>query len=160
MRPLLRIHQRTDQEVVAQLGAVVMRVIGAKKTTQVPTVAHTLELFELVEQALLDYPIVATLIVVEHGARVPGGEVRRCIDDHLRKYADRMVTGYALLGLGFWAQQARDFAANRARMEGCTILVDISLPRLTERLAQELIGIDPEQLAEVCEQLRGELVPV
>jgi hypothetical protein len=153
MRPLLRIHRRKDHEIIAQLGAVVIRLVGGGVTM----LAGMFELFEIVEQALRDYPIAATLIVVEHGSPVPGGEVRRCIDEHLEKHADRLVTGYALLGLGFWAQEALDFANNRARLEACTILVDIDLGQLTERLAHELVGIDPEQLAEACEQLRAEL---
>jgi hypothetical protein len=153
MRSSLRIHSRTPGEIVAQLGPVVIRVVGGYETTE----ASILGLFDVIAEVLREHPVLAMLVVVEHGSPVPTGEVRRCIDEQLTNYADCVITGYAMLGLGFWAQQARDFAQDRTRLEGCTILVDIELARLVERLASELVGIDAEQLIEVAQQLRAEL---
>ncbi|KIG18445.1 hypothetical protein DB30_00730 [Enhygromyxa salina] len=153
MRSSLRIHKRSAGEILAQLGPVVIRVVGCAKTP----LARVPELYGFVDQVLSEYPIVAMLIVVEHGAPVPDEDVRRSIDVQLQARADKLVVGYALLGLGFWAERARAFADHRIRLEGCTILVDISLSALIQRLALEFVGIDPDQLTQVVEQLRTQV---
>lgn len=153
MHPQLRIHQRSDDEIIAQLGAVVIRVVGQIDTT----IESIRAVYTTIEAVQRQYPIAGMLVVVEHGAPVPNSDVRRYIDDQLVQHADRLITGYAMLGLGFWAEQARTFAADRSQLQGCTILVDINLEQLAERMARELVGIDPQQLTQACELLRASL---
>jgi hypothetical protein len=149
----LQVHYRSDGEIVAEVGPLLLRAINGAATTH-ESVEH---LFTLVERLLVRWPIIAVLVVVEHGTPRPTPEIRHRIDEALRRYSERIVMGYVFLGLGFWTVDAREFAADRAATLPMPVFVELGVHELATRIGRELLGVDPELIERSFEQLRAEL---
>jgi hypothetical protein len=149
----LRIHYRGDGEMVAELGPLFLRVINGVPTTH----ADVDRLVETLDRMLDRWPLIAVLVAVEHGSPSPTAEIRRRVDDELRRYGDRIVIGYALLGLGFWTVDAREWATERAATLGLPVVVANDIRELASQVSLELIGVDPELIVRGISQLRAAL---
>ena len=149
----LRVDYRGDGEIAAQLGPLMLRVLGGIETTH----ESVDRLLAMLDRILARWPLVGVLVLVEHGTPKPSPEIRRRVDDELRRYGDRIVVGYAFLGLGFWNADAREFAAERAASLGVTVFATATVRELATRVSLELVGVDPEAVERTCEQLRSEL---
>lgn len=149
----LRIRYRGDGEMVAELGPLFFRVINGVSTTH----ADVDRLVATLDSMLERWPLVAVLVAIEHGTPSPSAEIRRRVDDELRRYGDRIVIGYALLGLGFWTVDARGWARERATTLGVPVLVENGVRELASRVGLELVGVDPDQVVEGFGRLRAAL---
>ena len=149
----LRVDYRGDGELAAELGPLMLRVLAGIETTH----ESVDRLLALLDRLLARWPLVGVLVLVEHGTPRPSPEIRRRVDDELRRYGDRVVIGYAFLGLGFWTADAREFAAERAAALGVTVFAASSVRELATRVGLEMLGVDAELLERSCEQLRAEL---
>jgi len=150
----LRIHHRSDGEVAAELGPLLLRVVRGGSTTD----EAVDRLVEMLEGMLARWPAVGVLIIVEHGTPRPTPEIRRRVDAVLRRHGERVVIGYAFLGLGFWSFEAREFAAERAAALGEPVFVEVDVEQLARRMSLELVGIDPERIVRTVAQLQADLV--
>lgn len=148
----LRVHYRGDGDIVAELGPLLLRVVNGVETTH-ETVDR---LIASLDRLLARWSIVGVLVLVEHGTPKPASEVRRRVDEALGSHGQRIVIGYAFLGLGFWTADAREFAAERAAL-GMTVFAAGTVRELVTRVSLELVGVDPELIVRSCEQLRSEL---
>lgn len=149
----LRIHHHTEVELVAEAGPLFLRILNGAVTTNTCVDRLLKQLDDMLER----WPIVAIIVVVEHGTPHATPEIRRRVDTDLRRYGDRIVVGYALLGLGFWGVDAKQFGAERAAELATEVYVESSLVALAGRLAFDLVGVDPGVIVSTCEQLRAEL---
>lgn len=148
----LRVHHHSDGEIVAELGPVLLRVVNEVETTH-----ESIDRLTAVLDALTArWPLVGVLVLVEHGTPKPAPEIRRRADEVMCSYGDRLVIGYAFLGLGFWTADARGFATDRAAL-GLSVFAAGSVHELVSRVSLELVGVDPELIERSCEQLRAEL---
>lgn len=150
----LRVDYRGEGELVAELGPLMLRVLNGIETTH----ESVDRLIATLDRLLDRWTLVGVLVLVEHGTPKPSPEIRRRVDDDLRRYGDRIVIGYAFLGLGFWTVDAREFAVERAAALGTTVFAAGSVRELATRTSLELVGVDPELVERSCEQLRSELV--
>jgi hypothetical protein len=151
----LQVHYRSDGELVAEVGPLLLRALDGAATTD----ESVERLATLVERLLVRWPIIAVLVVVEHGTPRPTPEIRRRIDEALGRYSERIVMGYVFLGLGFWTADAREFAAERAATLPMPVFVELSVHELATRIGHELVGVDPELIVRSFEKLRSELGP-
>jgi hypothetical protein len=149
----LLVHHRTAGEIVAEVGPLLLRRVDGVITTD----DSVERLRTLVEQLLARWPMIAVLVVVEHGSPRPSADIRRRIDEMLRCYTSRIVMGYVFLGLGFWTADAREFAAERAASLPMPVFVELSVRDLAARIGRELVGVDPELIERSFERLRTEL---
>lgn|GEM_PF-2330334 len=149
----LHIHYRSDREIVAEAGPLFFRVVNGVETDQ----AAVDRLVMVLDQLLERRPTVGMIAIIEHGTPTPTPEIRQRVDTELRRYGDRLVVGYALLGLGFWAFDANEFAASRAANTDAPVFAERSVAKLAGRMAAELIGLDADAVARSCEQLRASL---
>lgn len=148
----LRVDYRADGEIVAELGPLLLRVVNKVETTH----ESIDRLVALLERLLARWPLVGVLVLVEHGTPQPAPEIRQRADEAMCRHADRLVIGYAFLGLGFWTADARGFAAARTSL-GLTVFAAATVPELVSRVSLELVGVDPGLIERSCEQLRAEL---
>ena len=149
----LRVDYRGDGEIAVELGPLMLRVLNGIETTH----ESVDRLIAMLDRLLARWPLVGVLVLVEHGTPRPSPEIRRRVDDELRRYGDRIVNGYAFLGLGFWTADAREFAVERAAALGVTVFAASSVRELAIRVGLEMVGVDAELLERSCEQLRAEL---
>jgi hypothetical protein len=149
----LHIHYRSDRELVAEGGPLFFRVVNGVETDQ----AAVDRLVTVLDQLLERRPTVGMIAIIEHGTPTPTPEIRERVDTELRRYGDRIVVGYALLGLGFWATDANEFAAARAAIMDAPVFAERSVTKLASRMAAELIGLDADAVVRSCEQLRASL---
>jgi hypothetical protein len=149
----LRVHHRSAGEIVAELGPVLLRLVNGVETTH----ESIDRLAALLDSLVARWPLVGALILVEHGTPTPALEIRRRADEVMSSHGDRLVIGYAFLGLGFWTADARGFAAERAAL-GLSVFAAGTVHELVSRVSLELVGVDPELIERSCEQLRAELV--
>ena len=149
----LHIHHRSRGELVAEAGPLFLRLVDGVDTTH----ESVDRLIATLDRMLTRWPLVAVLVVVEHGTPSPAPEIRRRVDDELRRFGDRIVIGYAFLGLGFWTVGAREFAAARAATIGVPVIVANEVRELATRVSLELVGVDPELIERSFAQLRAEL---
>ncbi|MFO7562454.1 MAG: hypothetical protein R6X02_07410 [Enhygromyxa sp.] len=149
----LRIRYRSEGEMVAELGPLFLRVINGVATTY----EDVERLVATLDRMLTRWPLVGVLVVVEHGSPSPSPEIRRRVDEELRRYGDRIVIGYAFLGLGFWTVDAREWASERAASLGVPVFVTTDLPELARRASFELVGVDPGLVVQGFERLRAAL---
>ena len=139
--------------MVAELGPLFLRVING-----VPTTHEDVDrLVAILDRMLLRWPLVALLVVVEHGSPSPSPEIRRRVDDELRRYGERIVIGYAFLGLGFWTVDAREWATERATTLGVPVFVASDVGELASQVSLELVGVDPGLIVRGFGRLRTAL---
>lgn len=149
----LRVRFRSEGELAADVGPLFLRIINGAETTD----AAVDRLFAQLDAMLECWPLVAVLVVVEHGTPQPSPEIRLRVDIELRAYGEKIIVGYAFLGLGFWNSAARQFGAERAAALGVPVVVEHSIHELAQRIAFELIGVDAELIERSFEQLRASL---
>lgn len=147
----LHLHYRSDREVVAEAGPLLVRVVNGVETDQ----SSVDRLVTTLDSMLARRTLIGMVVIVEHDSPRPSPEIRERVDKELRRYGEQIVLGYALLGLGFWAFDAGGFAAERVASLGTVVLVERELGPLAERMALELVGVDAERLVRRCEALRA-----
>ena len=114
-------------------------------------------IIEVIETLLERYPAVALLLAIEHGTPKPAADERQRMQATLNRHGDRLVVGYAFCGLGFWASAIRTVLIGISRLAGTTVIAHDSVEATAQHIARELIGIDPEVMITMCEELRAEL---
>ncbi|NVB38309.1 hypothetical protein G6O69_10740 [Pseudenhygromyxa sp. WMMC2535] len=149
----IQLHHRTDAEVLASDGPVIYRVINGAPTG----VEDALRTFEIIDRALERYAVAGLMVAVEHGSPFPTTEARRWLSENMPRYGDRLVTGYALTGLGFWASSARLITVSIAKLGRITAIIESSVDAIAERMALEVVGLDPRQLVSRVDELQGML---
>ena len=149
----LEIRTIATDEAVAVLGPIVIRVIvGA------PTDVACLDRLHLITQELLQrWPVAGMWIVVHHGSPIPDGETRRHAGQIFSPYAERLAIGYALLGLGFWSGAAIAVTRVLARLMRQPTLIDTSVEASAQRMAMEVVGLDPSEFVAVHERLLDDI---
>jgi hypothetical protein len=147
------IHRQTPGEYLVSWGPVLVRLLDGG-----PTTIEDVDLACAVFDRMLErHSTIGAFVVVEHGTPVPPVSVRHYVGERFGAYADRMVSGVCMLGLGFWAKAAYAAVTMMVRLAGkSTVVLDTNLERAASRLALELVGVDPEGLVEFCEQLRAQ----
>lgn len=149
----LRVRHRSVGQITAEAGPTVLRVVNGVATTP-----ESLDLLlGCFDELLARLPVAAMLVIVEHGSPQPSAAIRQRIDAELRRYGERIVLGYAFLGLGFWNVDSQEFVAERTATVGTPLIVTNTIPELVRRVASELIGLDPGLLEGAIERLRAEL---
>lgn len=152
----LLVHKHTDKEVLVERGPLLIRVLDGAATER-EDADFACERFTVM---LERHSIIASLAIVEHGTPVPTPDVRRYTSERFGAYADRMTFAVVFLGLGFWAKTAHAATTPMVRwFSRGNLLMDTTLPGICHQLARELVGLDPEQLERVCEQLRARDLP-
>lgn len=146
----LRELHREPGEVVAEAGPLLLRCIHGIESTH----AAVDRVVTLVDAMVERWPLVGVIAIVEHGTPQPDPELRRRIDAEMRRYGDRIVVAYGFLGIGYWRADAHAFGTERAAALGVPVIVETELEALAERVANELIGVDPAWLVEIVERLR------
>ena len=149
----LEIHHRTEAEVIASEGPVVFRIINGARTD----VEDVARVFEIVDGILERQAAAGLFVAVEHGSPLPSAEVRRFVGERMPLYGERLVVGYALTGLGFWASAARLFTVGLAKLGRITTIIESSTEAIAERMALELVGLDGQALARRVEELRTQV---
>jgi hypothetical protein len=147
---MLEIKHHGDKQIYATWGPVLIRIAdGAATDPQEIDRSHALCL------GLLDeWPTIGSLLIAHHGLPIPSLATLRYARQLMAGIEDRMVVGVTLLGLGFWAEGARATASLFARLiRGNTLVLAGSVESAVERMAFELVGIDPEQLHSACTEL-------
>jgi hypothetical protein len=147
----LMIHHRTSSKLLASKGPMIFGVLSGPGSS-------ALELaVEVIDAQLERYPAVSFLLVVEHGSPTPTPEERRRMQASLATYGDRLVVGYALCGLGFWANAVRSIMVAVSRLAGTEIIAYGSVEATAKHIARELVGVDADEMTATCEQLRAQL---
>jgi hypothetical protein len=147
-----QIRHRQAGEVVAEVGPLLLRIINGAVTTH----ASVDRLVALLDEMLDRWPVVGVLAVVEHGSPQPNPEMRLRVDDEMRRYGERIVVGYAFLGIGFWSTDARRFGEERAAALGVPVFVETQLEPVVASIVGELDGVDAAAaVVEVVEGLRS-----
>ena len=147
------IRRRTAQDLLAAAGPLAIRVVAGART-EADDVDRVIA---LADELLGHYPVVGMLVIVEHGSPIPDGEVRRHMRQAAAHLGQRAVVAFALEGLGFWASTALAVATGLMQFAGNSVMADTNLRVLLDRLALDLVGVDPQALFEICEGLRREL---
>jgi hypothetical protein len=145
-----QIRHRQAGEVVAEAGPLLLRIINGAVTTH----ASVDRLVALLDDMLERWPVVGVIAVVEHGSPQPNPEMRRRVDEVMRGYGERIVVGYAFLGIGFWSTDARRFGEERAAALGVPVFVETELAPVVASVAGELVGVEAAVVVEIIERLR------
>ena len=150
----LEIRYRGEREICATWGAVVTRICDGVRTE----IDDLIRVNALFEELLQQRPAIGMLLVFTHGTPLPTPATQRFAITAMRELDDKLVLSVAALGLGFWADALRASIATIARIvAGSTIAIEHSVEAAAQRLAAELIGIDPDALLGVYRQLWAEL---
>jgi hypothetical protein len=151
--PEIRFH--SSQEICATWGAVVIRICNGVRTE----IDDLMRVEALFDELLETRKAIGMLLVFTHGTPWPTAAAQRYAISSMRsKYDGKVVLGVAMLGLGFWANSFRGTLDAVTRVvRGGTIAIEGTAEAATKRLAMELIGIDPEALLGVYQELWGRL---
>lgn len=151
--PDVHVHRQVPGELLVSHGPVIVRYLDGGPTTT-GDVDHACRVFD---DMLERHPAIAVLVVVEHGTPVPPAAVSSYIAERFGAYDDRAVFGVCMLGLGFWSSAAYAAMTMIVRLLGrSTVVLDTNLEAAASRMALELVGLDPKQLVDFCEQLRSQ----
>ena len=140
---------RTEQEIYAIWGPVVVRLIDGAQTEP----ADIDRLHGLLAGVLIGWPTVGMLLVSHHGSPQPSVATMRYSKNQMADIEDRLVIGIALLGLGFWAETARATASWLMRFAQSSVVLEGSVDDAARRMGMELVGLDAEGLIGACDEL-------
>ena len=150
----LEIHSLDGREAIATIGSVVLRVIDGA-----PTDTDVLDRFAARTQRVLERSsFVGMWIVVHHGSPPPTMAVSRYAARVLEAQAHRSSTVYSMLGLGFWAATARAATSMVNTMLRSSSHVEDSVEAGAARLAQELVGLNSDELVAGYELVRTKML--
>jgi hypothetical protein len=150
----LRLRYRSEQEICATWGPVVIRICDGAPT-HVEDLHRVTKVFD---ELLETHPNIAMLLVTTHGTALPDGETQRYAKHSLLRYEERLIIVAALLGLGFWASALRAAIAGVMRvLRHENLWMENSVETAISRVTMELIGLDGEALLAAYEQLWAEL---
>ena len=143
-------HQTTSERLVTR-GLLMVRVLDGGSTT-----LEDVDLAcQVIDRLLERHPTVASVVIVEHGTPTAPVAVNRYAAERFGSYGDRLLVGVCMLGLGFWAKAAFNSMTVALRFtDAITLLLDTNLEGLARQLADELIGLDPDDLVAFFEQQR------
>lgn len=151
----LKVRFRTDHEICATWGPVVIRISDGVRT-EIEDLVRVQKLFD---ELLESHKTIAILLVLTHGTPPLDATTQRHAKESMVRYKDRLVLSVALLGLGFWASTMRGALGLLVRVVGGTNMwLEGSVERAVERLSYELVGIHADALMTVYQQLWDELV--
>ncbi len=150
----LTIHQRSKGKLLASDGPVLYSLHSHEAESSPDDVPQTLA---AIEAQLEQHAAVALLVIVEHGTPKPSPEERREMQATLARFGERLVVGYAFCGLGFWAGALRALIAGISRLAGSPAIMHQTVEDTAAALARELIGLDPQRITGVGEELRAQL---
>ncbi|NVB37341.1 hypothetical protein G6O69_05825 [Pseudenhygromyxa sp. WMMC2535] len=150
---MLQIHHRTDAEVLAEYGALVIRAIDGAPT-EIEDVDRA---SDLIDELLERRANIGVLVIVEHGSPAPTPECMRHMRRRSQPRAERLVVGFAMLGLGFWAKAALHLTQVAVQAMNMSMFAGTELRPVVEGMSRELVGLDPATILALCEQLRAEL---
>jgi hypothetical protein len=149
----VQIRYRSEREICATWGAVVIRICDGSRTE----IADLERVEALFDELLAHKPAVGMLLVFTHDTPLPSLATQRHAADGLRRLRGRLVLATATVGLGFWATTFRAGLDALFGALGGGVVVEGRVEAAAERLAGELIGIDPAGLVAVYGQLWAEL---
>jgi hypothetical protein len=148
------IRYRSSQEICATWGAVVIRICDGVRT-EIDDLVRVQALFD---ELLEHHRAIGMLMVFTHETPLPTPATQRHAVSSMRQYNDKLVLSVAMLGLGFWANSFRVALDAIAGMLGHgTISISATAETAAQRLAMELIGIDPDALTVAFRQTWAEL---
>ncbi|MCA9684559.1 MAG: hypothetical protein KC457_20405 [Myxococcales bacterium] len=149
MAPTVHIHRQG--KLLATEGAVVYAVIDPAALRDDGDVPRTAA---VIASVLEEHKMVALLMIIEHGTTKPTPDERREMQEALARFGDRLVVGYAFCGLGFWANTLHMVLVGISRLAGSSVIIQGSVAETADRLALELIGLNPERMTRNGEALR------
>ncbi|HLT38910.1 MAG TPA: hypothetical protein VK034_21650 [Enhygromyxa sp.] len=145
----LDIHRLSAAEAMATLGPVFCRVVRTAQSE----LSDIDEVKSIIDKVLERWPTAGGFVIVHHGAPVPSAPVRRASSRMFEAYGDRLVMCHVMLGLGFWASAARVATIAITGLMGNPAPIETSVEAGAQRLATELIGIDPAKLVALHDDL-------
>ncbi len=152
MEPEIR--YRSAHEVCAIWGAVVIRICDGVRT-EVEDLERVDKLFD---ELLATHGAIGMLLVFTHDTPLPTPAAQRYTMSSMSRYGPRLTIAVAALGLGFWASALRSTVDMILRVvRARNAVVEGSAEAAVSRLANELIGIDPDALLSAYEGLWSEL---
>ena len=149
----MEILRLTAGEAYALEGPVLIREVVTAPTE----IADLDRCHEYVCRALERSPVAGLWVIAHHGAKPPNGEARRHAGRAFGRHGERLVILYSLLGLGFWATFATAASRSLAKLTSTSALFEKSIEGGAQRLALELVGLDPAALVEAHVQLMARL---
>ena len=147
MRLLVR--YQTTREIYAIWGPIVLRLIDGASTEPADIDRVHALLLEVLEQQ----PSCGMLLIAHHGSPSPSLATMRYSNAVMSDIKDRLVVGIALLGLGFWAETSRATTSALMRLTRSNVALESTPGSAAQRMAMELIGIDPNRLLQACDDL-------
>jgi hypothetical protein len=148
--PTLDIKHRSDTQVYATWGPVLIRIVDGATTE--PSDMDRLHVLFL--ELLDEWPTIGMLLVAHHGNPIPSIATLRYANQLMGQLDDRLVIGIALLGLGYWAEASRAAISFLTRwVRGNTYFLANSVESAVDKMAYELVGLDREQLCLTAAEL-------
>ena len=141
-----------NQSIMATLGPVLIRVF--RGATEIPDVDRGCE---IVGSLLERWPIAGVLAIAHHGTSLPDAATRKHASRSFGAFGDRLVIVQCQLGLGFWAEAARATAMAIARMIRSHTYVESNVEAAAQRMALEMVGIDPAAIVAAHDQMLAQL---
>lgn len=149
-----QLRYQTDREICATWGPVVIRICDGVRT-EVDDLRRVERLFD---ELLATHANIAMLLVFTHGTPLPDAAAQRHAKSAMQAYEGRLVLSVALLGLGFWASAMRGSIGTLVRVVSRgDVWLEGSVERAVARLTTDLVGLDPDALASVYQELWDEL---
>jgi hypothetical protein len=154
MVELFSIQYASRTELVAVTSHMVVRIVDGHRTTT----ADFDRLDATVTRELAASPVFGVLQVVCHGTPPAPPPIRRHGAQLMERYAERSCVVVALLGLGFWTSALRTaIVAFTTLLRTTHIHLEDSVEAAAERLASELVGLNPEELVAAFTELHDHM---
>ena len=147
------IRHRSDREICATWGAVVVRICDGNRTE----IADLERVDVLFDELLAKHESIGMLLVFTHDTPLPTLPTQRYAARSLERLRGRVLLAIATVGLGFWASTFTSAVDAILRAVDGKIAIETTAEKAVERLAGELIGIDPVELLRVYRELSAEL---
>jgi hypothetical protein len=145
----LEVRRVRHEEQIATFGPVLIRVFR-----NVPTEIPELDLArELLDELSERWPVIGVWAIAHHGAPIPDGPTRRRAKEVFGRYGDKLVLVQSVVGLGFWAAAGTATGTAIARLLGISFPIENSVEAGAERLAMEMVGLDPQELIVAHDEL-------
>ena len=141
-------------ELVACGGQVVVRLVEGHWTET----EDIDRLLAVIDDELGEASVGGLFQVFFQGSPPLTAKVRRYAARALGPRGDRVVSVFVVQGLGFWKSSLDEAIDGFAKLsEGSGVILESSIEAGAQRLALELVGLNPEALCESCLELQAHM---